>query len=271
MARHFYRSISLKREINSTLFKVNKLFYSPVKSLSFSSVQKLEILDSVGIKFDRNFVFTRDLDYNKIIYILNNPSKRQIINFLSLKQFPKLNEYNFNFEKDILILKKNKKIILRSNVNLKSDVEILCNKIQSIIPEVKKIKLIRDSINPFFDTMPTKTISLINLNSIYDLEKKLSKKVEFERFRGNIYVEGLNSWEERNWLNKTLIINDIKFKVIKEIPRCSATNIKPNSAEYNLSIPISLKQFYNHINLGIYLLPLNNGNIKLNDDILIND
>ena len=119
--------------------------------------------------------------------------------------------------------------------------------------------------------MPSNTISLINLNSIKDFEKKISKNVELERFRGNIYINGLDAWEERNWINKTLEINNIKFKVIKEIPRCSATNIKPNSSKYNLSVPLLLKQFYNHINLGIYLLPLNNGNIKLNDEILIND
>ena len=253
------------------MFKINKLFYSPVKSLSFSSVKKLEILDNIGIKFDRNFAFTRDLDDDKINYILNNPLKRQIINFLSLKHFPELNEYNFDFEKDILNLKKNNNIILQTNINIQSDVETLCDKILLLIPKLKRIKLIKDSKNPFFDTMPSNTISLINLNSIKDFEKKISKNVELERFRGNIYINGLDAWEERNWINKTLEINNIKFKVIKEIPRCSATNIKPNSSEYNLSVPILLKQFYNHINLGIYILPLNNGNIKLNDEILIND
>jgi len=253
------------------LFKINKLFYSPVKSLSFSSVNKLEILDNIGIKFDRNFAFTRDLDDNKINQILNNPLKRQIINFLSLKHFPELNEYNFDFEKDILYLKKNNNIILKSNINVQSDVETLCDKILVLIPKLERIKLIKDSKNPFFDTMPSNTISLINLNSIKDFEKKISKNVELERFRGNIYINGLDAWEERNLIDKTLVINDIKFKVIKEIPRCSATNIKPNSSKYNLSVPLLLKQFYNHINLGIYILPLNNGNIKLNDEILIND
>ncbi len=253
------------------MFKINKLFYSPVKSLSFSSVKKLEILDNIGIKFDRNFAFTRDLDDDKINYILKNPLKRQIINFLSLKHFPELNEYNFDFEKDILNLKKNNKIILETNINIQSDVEALCNKILLLIPKLKRIKLIKDSKNPFFDTMPSNTISLINLNSIKDFEKKISKNVELERFRGNIYINGLDAWEERNLIDKTLVINNIKFKVIKEIPRCSATNIKPNSSKFNLSVPILLKQIYNHINLGIYILPLNNGNIKLNDDILIND
>ena len=140
---------------------------------------------------------------------------------------------------------------------------------QELIPKIKRIRLLQDPMNPFFDTMPSKTISLINLNSIRDFEKKLSQKIEFQRFRGNIYVDGLKAWDERRLVNKTLIINNLKFKVIKEIPRCVATNIKPNSSEINLSIPISLKQFYNHINLGVYLIPLNDGNIKSNDDILI--
>tara|TARA_Y100001960_G_scaffold278779_1_gene310471 strand:- start:371 stop:730 length:360 start_codon:yes stop_codon:yes gene_type:complete len=117
--------------------------------------------------------------------------------------------------------------------------------------------------------MPSKTISMINLNSIKDFEKKLSKQIEYERFRGNIYIDQLEAWEERKLVNKTLIINNTKFKVLREIPRCSATNIKPNSSISNLSIPMSLKQIYNHINLGIYLLPLNDGNIRLNDNVLI--
>ena len=74
--------------------------------------------------------------------------------------------------------------------------------------------------------------------------KKIDHKIDHERFRGNIYTDGLKAWEERNLIDKTLIINNVKFRVIKEIPRCSATNIRPNSSEYNLSIPISLKKIY---------------------------
>ena len=166
-------------------------------------------------------------------------------------------------------IKNKDNILLSANINNKSDVNLLCDKIKSIIPKVKNIQFLKDAINPFFDTMPSKTISMINLNSIKDFEKKLSKQIEYERFRGNIYIDQLEAWEERKLVNKTLIINNTKFKVLREIPRCSATNIKPNSSISNLSIPMSLKQIYNHINLGIYLLPLNDGNIRLNDNVLI--
>ncbi len=251
------------------MFKIKQLFYSPVKSLSFSPINKLEILNNIGIKFDRNFAFTRDLDDNKINHVMQNPLDRKIVNFLSLKHFPELNMYNFDFNNGFLYLKKNNNIILITDIKNEAEINILCEKMQELIPKIKRIRLLQDPMNPFFDTMPSKTISLINLNSIRDFEKKLSKKIEFQRFRGNIYVDGLNPWDERSLINKTLIINNLKFKVTKEIPRCVATNIRPNSSEINLSIPISLKQFYNHINLGVYLIPLNDGNIKTNDDILI--
>ena len=132
------------------MLKINQLFYSPVKSISFSSVNKLEILNNIGIKFDRNFAFTRDLDDNKINYILQNPLKRQIINFLSLKHFPDLNEYNFDFNNDFLYLKKNNNIILSTNINNLTEIRILCNKMEELIPKVKRIRLVQDKLNPFF-------------------------------------------------------------------------------------------------------------------------
>ena len=85
------------------------------------------------------------------------------------------------------------------------------------------------------------------------------------------YVEDLDKWEERKLVGKFLSINDLKFKVIKEIPRCSATNIKPKTSDVNLNIPFNLKKIYNHINLGIYLDPLNDGKINKGDLIKINE
>ena len=88
------------------MFKIKQLFYSPVKSLSFTPINKLEILNNIGIKFDRNFAFTRDLDDNKINHVMQNPLDRKIVNFLSLKHFPELNMYNFDFNNGFLYLKK---------------------------------------------------------------------------------------------------------------------------------------------------------------------
>ena len=68
---------------------------------------------------------------------------------------------------------------------------------------------------PFFDTsisnktVLTHSISLINLKSIKDLQNKTNKNVEPQRFRGNIYIDGIEAWEERNWIGKKIKINNI--------------------------------------------------------------
>ena len=251
--------------------KIKNLYFSPVKSLSFNNVNTLEIIKNIGIKNDRIFAFSNNLNFKDIELIKNNPLKREIYKFLSLKKYPELNEYNFLFENNFLILEFENKIILKTDINNQHEVKILCSKLEDMLPNINNINLLKDSMNPFFDTMPNKSISLINLNSIKDFEKLSNYQVEHERFRGNIYVEDLDKWEERKLVGKVLSINDIKFKVIKEIPRCSATNIKPKTSDINLNIPFNLKKIYNHINLGIYLDPLNNGKINKRDLIKINE
>ena len=251
--------------------KIKNLYFSPVKSLSFNNVDTLEIIKNIGIKNDRIFAFSNNLNFKDIELIKNNPLKREIYKFLSLKKYPELNEYNFLFENNFLILEFENKIILKTDINNQHEVKILCSKLEDMLPNINNINLLKDSMNPFFDTMPNKSISLINLNSIKDFEKLSNYQVEHERFRGNIYVEDLDKWEERKLVGKVLLINDIKFKVIKEIPRCSATNIKPKTSNINLNIPFNLKKIYNHINLGIYLDPLNDGKINKRDLIKINE
>ena len=58
--------------------------------------------------------------------------------------------------------------------------------------------------------------------------------------------------------------------MLKNIPRCSATNLKINSKEADINLPNMLKNFYGHIDMGIYLIPLNNGQIKVGDEIDFN-
>ena len=55
-------------------------------------------------------------------------------------------------------------------------------------------------------------------------------------------------------LNKIIKINQILFKVVKNIPRCSATNLLPNTDKVTINLPITLKKHYNHIDMGVYYM-----------------
>ena len=99
------------------------------------------------------------------------------------------------------------------------------------------------------------------------MKKKINEKVEFERFRGNFYFEGLEAGEERNWIGKVIKINNISFKVKKNIPRCVAINLKPKTDDNSLNLLKSLKKIYNHFDMGIYLSAFEDGKINVGDKI----
>ena len=128
-----------------------------------------------------------------------------------------------------------------------------------------------DEKNPFFDTMPNNSISLINKKSISDFSNKISTNIEIERFRANIYIDGLDAWKERDWIGKTININNINFFVSDEISRCSATNLKPSTDIVTINLPNQLKKTYDHINMGLYIVPQQNGVISKEDKIIIHD
>ena len=193
---------------------------------------------------------------------------------LTLKNSPFLNKYNFLLKEEKLTLTFKEKEILTIDVNISSERQKLSNKIIELENSLKEtIVLMNNKDFPFFDTTISKkldfinSVSLINVQSIIDFQKKIGKEIEVPRFRGNICIDGLKAWEERNWIGKIIKINDISFKVEKNIPRCVAINLKPKTDNNSLNLLHSLKKTYNHFDMGIYLTPLNDGKIKISDTV----
>jgi len=221
---------------------------------------------------DRVFAFSRGIDTEKAKIIEKKPNERKLNNFLSLKNSPALNKYNFIYLNDKLTLTIKDKELISISPEFEEERSLLCNKLLEIESSLlKPINLLKNDEFPFFDTTHSKNIfnsmSLINLNSIRDFEKKIHKKIETQRFRANFYVEGIDVWEERNWINKIIKINNVSFKVEKNIPRCGAINIKPKTDENSLNLLKLLKKNYNHFDMGIYLTALNDGKVKSGDKV----
>jgi len=251
---------------------ISSIHFSPIKSLSFTNIESCEIKKNLGILNDRKFAFSRIVDAEKALLVEKNPNERKLNNFLSLKNSPVLNKYNFTYKdnKLALILGGEEQIsITADDLDQRSK---LINKLIDLESSLMKpMFLLQNNEFPFYDTSNSNkvfnSISLINLNSIEDLEKRINQKVEFQRFRGNFYVDGIDAWEEQNWIGKNIKINDVLFKVERNIPRCVAINLKPKTDNSDLNLLQSLKKAYNHFDMGIYLRSLNDGKIKVGNKI----
>tara|TARA_B100000131_G_scaffold228199_1_gene219919 strand:+ start:2630 stop:3409 length:780 start_codon:yes stop_codon:yes gene_type:complete len=251
---------------------ISSISYCPVKSISFQNIQSCEIKKNLGIINDRIFAFSRSVDPEKAKLIEKDAKERKLNYFLTLKNSPVLNKYNFLYENNKLTLTLNNNDIISISTDDLNERIQLVNKLMELENSLlKPVTLLKNTNHPFFDTSHSKNIfnsmSLINLNSIKDFEKKVNEKVEPQRFRANFYIDGIEPWEERNWIGKIIKINNISFKVEKNIPRCVAINLKPKTDDNSLNLLQSLKKSYNHFDMGIYLVALEDGTIEIGNKV----
>ena len=254
---------------------ISSIHYCPVKSLSFQTIKSCNIKKDLGMLNDRLFAFSRGVDLEKAKLIEQNPNERKLNDLLTLKNSPVLNKYNFSYSNNKLSLNLSDKEIISISPDNQEERSLLANKLVELENSLSKpIFLLKNNEFPFFDTSNSNkvfnSISLINLNSIVDFEKKINKKVEFQRFRANFYIDGIQAWEERNWIGKIIKINNISFKVEKNIPRCVAINLQPKTEKITNNMLQSLKKTYNHYDMGIYLTALNDGDIKIGNKVELN-
>ena len=251
---------------------ISSIHYCPVKSVSFQSIQSCDITKNLGIANDRIFAFSRNIDLEKAKLVEKNPNERKLNNFLTLKNSPVLNKYNFVYENNRLTLTQDDKELISISPDDQNERSLLSNKLMELENSlIKPISLLKNSDFPFYDTSHSNNVfnsmSLINLNSIKDFEKKINEKIELQRFRANFYIDGIEALEERSWIGKIIKINNVSFKVEKNIPRCVAINLKPKTDDNSLNLLRSLRKNYNNFDMGIYLTALDDGKIEIGNKI----
>ena len=256
--------------------EITSINYCPVKSVSFQSIEKCSIKKNIGIVGDRIFAFATGLDQDQVKLFEKSPDERKgkWNRILTLKNSPALNKYNFKFRDEKLTFTIKDKEILSIDINQLSEREALSNKISELESSLKQpIVLMKNDAFPFFDTSISKkvdfvnSVSLLNTQSINDFENKTNKKIETSIFRGNICIDGVEPWKERDWIGKTIKINNVSFKVEKNIPRCVAINLKPKTDDNSFNLLQLLKKNYNHFDMGIYLTALDDGEINIGNKI----
>ena len=261
--------------MSATISSIN---YCPVKSVSFQTIEKCQIKKDVGIIGDRIFAFAKDLDLEQVKLFEKSPGERKgkWKKVLTLKNSQAWNKYNFIFEEEKLTLTQKNQEILSIDINQLSERESLSNKIIELEHSLKQpIVLMKNDEFPFFDTSISNkvnfinSVSLLNVQSINDFQKKIDKNIETSIFRGNICVDNIEPWEEREWIGKVIKINNISFKVEKNIPRCVAINLEPQTDDNSFNILQSLKKTYNHFDMGIYLTALDDGEINIENTIAL--
>ena len=121
---------------------ISSIHYCPVKSVSFQSWETCDITQSLGMANDRIFAFSRNIDLEKAKLLERNPNERKLNNFLTLKNSPVLNKYNFVYENNRLTLTQDDKELISISSDDQNERSLLSNKIMELESSLLKTILL---------------------------------------------------------------------------------------------------------------------------------
>ncbi len=131
------------------------------------------------------------------------------------------------------------------------------------------LRLLDGAGHRFMDD-PAGAVSVLNLNSVRDLEARLGVPVDPLRFRANVWVEGWPAWAENDWTGRALVLGQACLKVIKPIVRCVATHVDPVTGTRDIDVLSALHDLYGHRWCGIYLSVETDGALAVGDRAELN-
>ena len=110
-------------------------------------------------------------------------------------------------------------------------------------------------------------ISIINLATVRVIAEAAGHALERERFRGNLYIDGLGPWEEFSWPGRQLTIGDLKLDVLRPVQRCAMTSTEPGTGARAFDLPAIMNKAFGHNFCGVYARVSAGGEIAHGDEI----
>jgi uncharacterized protein YcbX len=133
----------------------------------------------------------------------------------------------------------------------------------------------------------TRTLHIVNLNTVRALSEKIGVELNPYRFRPNIVIDGPPAWSEFGWVGKNLVVMDssdtsdgsgkltgMKLAVIQKTVRCEATHVDPTDPAdpYPEIVKLLVKHFPEHGPfLGVYAVVDQAGSLALGQEFKVVD
>ncbi len=111
----------------------------------------------------------------------------------------------------------------------------------------------------------TASVSIMTMASHRSVEGRVGRKVEVERWRGNIWLDGPAPWEEMEWVGKDLRIGTAVMHIRKPIVRCAHTMANPKTGLRDTDLPAVLRDGWRHEDFGVQGVVIKSGTVAVGD------
>ena len=112
---------------------------------------------------------------------------------------------------------------------------------------------------------PFQSISIMNTASHCAVADHLGHDLEQERWRANIWLDGLPAWSERDMLGQTIRIGTAELAIKERCVRCGHTKSNPHTGKRDVDTLAALQTGWGHQDFGIYAVVTKSGTLNIGD------
>ncbi len=113
------------------------------------------------------------------------------------------------------------------------------------------------------------SIAILNQASLAALSDRLGQPLAMERFRGNIWLDGLAPFAEFDLVGETLAVGGATLRVREVITRCKATTVDPDTGRVDADTLGGLRAGWGHQDFGVYAEVIAGGRVAVGDAALV--
>lgn len=249
---------------------VVSIYRFPVKGLSAEALQSVRLEPGRMLPHDRRFGILQGTAARRID-ACDRDWKRKA-NFLQLAMIEKLAqlETRFNADSEILQVWRKGRNVASGKLTDMNGRTVLEQFFAAFLAKESpgQPRIVECVDQPYSDTNRP-FVSIINLESVRDLERVVGAPVDPVRFRGNILIEGVPAWSELGWIGRRIRIGGAVLEIAERIGRCAATNVDPETGMRDLAIPRDLRHGYGHEDCGVYALVAEGGEVMAGDEVAL--
>ena len=113
------------------------------------------------------------------------------------------------------------------------------------------------------------SVSIFGMASNRDLSRRMGQDLSPYRWRGNLWIDGIDPWAEFDWVGRDVQIGGAVLHVQERIVRCKATSANPATGQIDADTLGALNGGYGHQDFGVYAQVISGGKIALTDKVTV--
>lgn len=116
---------------------------------------------------------------------------------------------------------------------------------------------------------PFPSVSVLNLASLRAVSDAAGQRLDPRRFRGNLWIDGVDAWDEAGWVGRRLAIGGAMLEIVEPIGRCRATEANPETGARDVPVLDLLEAAQGATEFGVYARVITGGEIAVGDSAAV--